>query len=476
MTTIIALAFLIPLGIVLQREAREEAIADAAGRSATVAGALLVSTEPATLDWVIDATGGDPAGRPVVHGLTANAAPRSGGGDAAGDSRARSRGEDVTRAIQGRTPLVVDVPGGVVRLEPVPLTDRVVVVEVFVPDAVLHEGAGGTWLMLLVVAVGLVVVSVIVVDRLAARAVASARGLVKAALAVGDGDLDVRIQPSGPRELAEAGYAFNRMADRLVTSRTDERELVADLSHRLRTPLTVLWLDADALDSDDTSAGSFSDAELDRRRTIRRIRQAIATLEGEVDVLINTTRKTVTQDTGPAMCDVSEVVRDRMVFWAALAGDQNRPHKVLGAQLRIPVRVPRAELAAALDAVLGNVFRYTPQGTAFEVVVSRRDGYVAVRVDDAGPGIADPDRALRRGASDQGSTGLGLDIARRVAQQANGSVSIDRARMGGASVVMLLADAEAAPRQMSRFGLVGRLARERDPGNRRWPRPRATDN
>ena len=160
------------------------------------------------------------------------------------------------------------------------------------------------------------------------------------------------------------------------------------------------------------------------------------------------------------MCDVSEVVRDRMVFWAALAGDQNRPHRVIGAQLRIPVRVPRAELAAALDAVIGNVFRYTPQGTAFEVAVSRRDGYVAIRIDDAGPGIADPDRALRRGASDQGSTGLGLDIARRVALQANGSVSIDRARLGGASVVMLLADAEATPGRSTASAWSGRLARE----------------
>jgi signal transduction histidine kinase len=332
------------------------------------------------------------------------------------------------------------------------------------------------WLVLAGVAAGLVLAAVVVVDRLAARAVRSAGELVAAALAVGDGDLGVRVNPTGPRELAEAGFAFNRMTDRLVASRTDERELVADLSHRLRTPLTVLRLDADALDSDDTSVGSFSAAELDRRRTIRRIRQAIVTLEGEVDVLINTTRKTVAQDSGPATCDVSELVRDRMVFWSALAGDQNRPYRVVGAQLRIPVAVPRTELAAALDAVLGNVFRYTPQGTAFEVAVSRRDGYVAVRVDDAGPGIADPDRALRRGASDQGSTGLGLDIARRVAQQANGSVSIDRARLGGASVVMLLADPEAAPRQVSRFGLVGRLARERDGAARRWPRPRSARN
>jgi hypothetical protein len=44
--------------------------------------------------------------------------------------------------------------------------------------------------------------------------------------------------------------------------------------------------------------------------------------------------------------------------------------------------------------------------------------------------------------------------------------------MGGASVVMLLADSEAPPKQASRFGLVGRLARERDPNRRRWPRQR----
>ena len=161
------------------------------------------------------------------------------------------------------------------------------------------------------------------------------------------------------------------------------------------------------------------------------------------------------------MCDASEVVRERMRFWSALAGDQNRQYQVIGAQLRIPVPVARGELAAALDAVLGNVFRYTPQGTAFEVGISRRDGWVAVRVDDAGPGIPDPEKAMQRGQSNQGSTGLGLDIARRAAQAAGGSVSLDRAAMGGASVVMLLADADATPKQASRFGLVGRLARER---------------
>ena len=417
-------------------------------RSATVVGAIAAGASAKGVQNAVAAGGGTV----LVHqpGTTA-------GG--------RAPGPEVARAAGSGGTINADVAGGVVRLQPVTVAGRTSVVEVFVPDAELESGTARDWWLLLGIALVLVAGAVVVVDRLARGAVNSARNLVHAAMAVGGGDLGVRIQPSGPRELAEAGYAFNRMADRLVTSRTSEREMVADLSHRLRTPLTALRLDAEALDPDDTQIINLSPDELDRRRGIRRIRQAIVTLEAEVNQLINTTRKAVAAQVASApetgVCDASEVVRERMTFWSALAGDQNRSYRVVGAQMRIPVPVARAELAAALDAILGNVFRYTPQGTAFEVGISRRDGWVALRVDDAGPGIPDPERAMQRGQSNQGSTGLGLDIARRAAQDAGGSVSLDRAAMGGASVVMLLSDAEATPKQASRFGLVGRLARER---------------
>jgi signal transduction histidine kinase len=424
------------------------ALSAADRRAATVAGAVAAGASRKGLDAAITAAGG----APVVHTPSGT-----------GDGRATAGQVEIAARTNGTTTARVD--GGLVRFRPVTVAGKTSVVEVFVPDAELGQGTARDWWILFGIALGLVTFSVIVVDRLARGAVTSARNLVHAALAVGGGDLGVRIQPSGPRELAEAGYAFNRMADRLITSRTDERELVADLSHRLRTPLTALRLDAEALDPDDTHIGEYSAAELDRRRGIRRIRQAIGTLEGEVNQLINTTRKVVAAQVAAApeagVCDASEVVRERMVFWSALAGDQNRQYEVLGAQMRTPVPVARAELAAAIDAVLGNVFRYTPQGTAFEVGISRRDGWVAVRIDDAGPGIGDPERAMQRGQSNQGSTGLGLDIARRAAQATGGSVSLDRAAIGGASVVMLLADADATPKQASRFGLVGRLARER---------------
>ncbi|MBO3742463.1 HAMP domain-containing sensor histidine kinase [Actinoplanes flavus] len=462
-TAVAALVFLVPLGWGLRNDHREAALADAAARTSTVAGALATGAGERGVAAAITLAGGTP----VVH--TPGLAPSTGG---------RADGALIDRAATAPEPTVEDVDGGVVHLRPVTVGDRTVVVEAFVPASALNRNTARDWWLLLGLAVVLVGGAVVVVDRLARGAVDSARNLVDAALAVGDGDLGVRISPSGPRELAEAGYAFNRMADRLVTSRTDERELVADLSHRLRTPLTALRLDAEALDPDDTQIIDLTADEVDRRRGIRRIRQAITTLEDEVNHLINTTRQAVADRVAAApedgLCDASEVVRERMMFWSALAGDQERQYRVVGAHLRIPVPVARAELAAALDAVLGNVFRYTPQGTAFEVGLSRRDGWVALRVDDAGPGIPDPQGALRRGQSNQGSTGLGLDIARRVAQATGGSLSLDRAAMGGASVVMLLADADATPKQPSRFGLVGRgrPARDRDPGRRRWQRGR----
>jgi signal transduction histidine kinase len=306
------------------------------------------------------------------------------------------------------------------------------------------------------VALGLVIASVFVGDRLAAQVVGSARGLAQAAGALGNGELDVRVRPSGPRELVEAGVAFNAMADRVVVLLASERELVADLSHRLRTPLTALRLDAETLDDS---------------RDGQRIRHAINALEVEIDQLIRAARKpklNLTDANEGARCDASDVVRDRMSFWSAVAADQGRWCETVGVDTPAPVPVAKAELGAALDALLGNVCRYTPQGTPFEVTVSRRDGYVAIRVEDGGPGIADPDRALRRGMSMEGSTGLGLDIVRRVAVAANGAVNIDRGRLGGASVVVLLEDAEQPPVTASRFGLVGRLSR--DPSDKRQPR------
>jgi hypothetical protein len=82
------------------------------------------------------------------------------------------------------------------------------------------------------------------------------------------------------------------------------------------------------------------------------------------------------------------------------------------------VLVPSHDMAACLDILLENVFAHTPEGTALSVRVSgRARGGAWLVVSDDGPGFAHPDPA-RRGQSSGGSTGLGLDIAQRIAEAA----------------------------------------------------------
>ena len=79
----------------------------------------------------------------------------------------------------------------------------------------------------------------------------------------------------------------------------------------------------------------------------------------------------------------------------------------------VPSPASRDDLATCVDILLENVFTHTPEGAGFAVRLSRRAGGGAwLVVADDGPGFGDAD-PTRRGQSSGGSTGLGLDIARR---------------------------------------------------------------
>jgi signal transduction histidine kinase len=439
----VVLAFLIPLALVVAQLAHERALADAERQAAVVIAVLAVTSDPIAVERAIVAAGGERADRVGVHGL---------GAGAVGDDHATLEQIDLVAA---NGPAIVPVAGGEAYLEPVLLGDGgaggAAVVEVYVPDEELNRGVARAWWTLAAVALFLIGASVLVNDRLAGRVVRSARGLAEAARTLGDNDLNVRVRPHGPLELAEAAVAFNAMADRVAMLRAAERELFADLSHRLRTPLTALRLEAERVRASGTS---------------HRLGEAVEAMEQQVDHVIRAARRPE-QSLAPeaALCDAGEVVRERMGFWGAVAEDQSRPVRVLGTDQRLLVPLARSELAASVDALLGNVFRYTPQGTAFDVSAFRRDGSVWVRVDDSGPGIGDPERAVRRGSSDRGSTGLGLDIVRRAAIAGHGQATVERNPTGGTSVVIRLADAEStAPAGRQRLAFPGWRRREPQDG------------
>ncbi|MFJ3794542.1 ATP-binding protein [Kitasatospora sp. NPDC090091] len=444
-TSMVALAFLIPLGVLVADQARKQSTTAAEQRAAALAPVLALTTGTADLQQAV--SGLDPGEGLGVHLPDGR---HLGAGHAPAEllRRAMDEGESIAR----------DVPGGWLYLQPVVLgQDGTAVVEEFVPDADLTRGVSASWAVMSLLAVGLIAGSVLVADRLGAQVVRSSRTLSRASHALGAGDLEIRVEPGGPRELRDAGQAFNAMADRMVDLLATERELVADLSHRLRTPLTALHLAADRM-----APGPDT----------RRISTAVAQLEEELNSIIAAARTplatgpmgralTAAEDTratgGPRpgagrasaagtgpRAEAAEVIRHRAGFWATLAGHQDRACRLEITTEPTPVQLPADDLTAVIDSLVGNVFRHTPAGTSLAVRVERTAQSVELTVEDAGPGIDDPDGALARGAS-TGSTGLGLDIARRAASATAGSLRIDRGPLGGARITLSLGLAAADP-------------------------------
>jgi signal transduction histidine kinase len=450
-TAMVVIAFAVPLGLVVKETARDRAFSNAERQAATVGPVLAITTDRDQLQMAVAMTEAGGEGRLAVRVPTAQKAKDArksqgggassvradgekgakGTGDAVEVGRQRATEEQLATAKDKGRASTVTVPGGYTLLRPTAVASgEFAVVEVFVPNEEVSHNVVTSWLIIAGVGIALILGSVVVADRLGTLMVRPAGRLAAAARALGEGKLGVRVPEDGPSELRSAASAFNSMADQVIQLLANERELSADLSHRLRTPLTVLRLNAASLGDGDAA---------------EQTREAVATLETEVDQIISTAREQReqrAQSTGSlesAACDAAEVIRERMAFWSALAEDEGREARLAGVDSSVRVPVARSELAAALDAMLGNVFRHTPEGTAFSVDVHRggpASNSVIVLVSDAGPGIADPDAALRRGHGDgkPGSTGLGLDIVRRVAESTGGDVRVGPSVLGGTEV------------------------------------------
>lgn len=416
-TVMIVVAFAIPLGLVVKEMARDRAFSNAEREAAAVAPALSITTDRDQLERVVASAGSE--AEMAVH------IPASDDGAAVDIGRQRAAADDIATVRRLGRASTTGVPGGSTLLQPVALSSgEIAVVEVYVPESEVSNGVATAWAVLADVGIALVVGSVAVADRLGVRMVQPAQKLVEGAHELGEGKLGARVPEEGPTELRLAAVAFNSMADQVVQLLANERELAADLSHRLRTPLTVLRLNT-------ASLGDGPAAE--------QTRAAVAQLEREVDTIIRTARdaKPQTAAAGPgAGCDAAEVVRERMGFWSALAEDEGRKWRVAGTERPVRIPVARADLAAALDALLGNVFRHTREGTAFAVDVHNGEDAVIVLVSDAGSGIRDPEAAMARGrgSGSAGSTGLGLDIVRRLAEATGGDVRIGSSVLGGTEV------------------------------------------
>lgn len=413
-TTLLVAAFALPLGLLVREVARDRAITDAERDMAALAPVLAVDPDRALLEAAIDRT---------TSGSEDRLSLWLADGTRLGDARPSDR-EAVALARAQRVAFSRTVGDHVDVYAPVLLSGgAVAVLRVRVPADQLRDGVARAWGILAVLAVALLILAVVATDRLARSVTRPAAELAATSRSLASGDVTARAEVGGPPEIVEAGAALNVLADRIDELLVAERERVADLSHRLRTPLTALRLGAEGQGAESLVA------DVDR-------------LEAEVSKLIRAARRPLHPGV-QVRCDLAAVVEERSAFWGALADDDGRswsctvtppgPH---------PVRLPAGDAAAAIDVLLGNVFTHTPDGTEYAVTVRRVDDREQLAVADAGPGFP-PGGLIERGVSGAGSTGLGLDIAASTAKAAGGELRLDTSPLGGAAVVIDLPAADA---------------------------------
>ncbi|MGZ0148208.1 sensor histidine kinase [Kribbella sp. WER1] len=411
MTTLVVLAFAIPLVLLLRSTTASEAQDKARNRAETVA--YYVGDKDHTADDVTAYINGLPPGPGKISvrladGTTLGDPPPGGvptpkelpaGYDGDDDQKGPPKvGDADYRDINGG--LAVDVAVGT--------PNGPATVCLYLTSDELYAGLmprlwiliGGSLLVLLLSIVGAELVS----RRLARPLEETASTAERLAR----GDMDARAPTTGPAEVAKVGAALNGLADRIDEVIAVEREAVADLSHRLRTPLTALRLQVEALTD---------------RESAEELNTQVTSLERTLTAVISAARRPQREGRVPHS-DAVEVTRQRAAFWEPLFEDQGRELALDLPQKPATVRSSAEDLGAALDALVENVVAHTPDGTPARITLTRADNIVHIVVADKGPGI--PLGAGERGRSDRGSTGLGLDIARRCAEAAGGALTLHR--------------------------------------------------
>ena len=437
MTVLVVLAFAIPLVVLVRDNAYDDGLTDLRTEARSISSYLRfrntarttaeIKATLAGLDSDDDASvqlpdgtvvGRQPPGRlaqvppPTDYASgSAGGGGRPGGPDGPGGDPAPQT-YDGGRLVQLRVPTFAGGAG-------FPQTDAdVYVVRVYATDGALRSGQTGPLALLAAASVGLVLLGVALGELLTRRIVRPLADTAATAQQLSAGDTTARAPTDGPVEVADVGRALNRLADRIDELIAEERETVADLSHRLRTPLTALRLDAEALPEA---------AEADR------IGGHVTSLERMLTAVIHAARRPQREGRMPAS-DATEVVGERVAFWSALTEDQGRVASIDLPNESLPVRAGAEDLAAVVDALLENVIAHTPEGTAFSVRLSATERGARLVVADDGPGL--PSDEPVRGRSDRGSSGLGLDIARRSAVASGGSMALGAGPSGGAVITL----------------------------------------
>ncbi|EFO81604.1 histidine kinase [Oscillochloris trichoides DG-6] len=269
--------------------------------------------------------------------------------------------------------------------------------------------------------IGALLVAILVARRL----VRPLRSLTNAAHRLATGARHETLTLPAEAELAELAHAFNGMANELARQEDLRRQMVADIAHELRTPLSVMQLQVESIEDGIVPPST----------------EAVAALGGQITLLarlVDDLRLISLADAGQLSFALQPLDAAQALANAAAAAEPRARQG--GVELRLepapPLPAVRADpqrLAQILGNLIENAIRYTPAGGRVTLRVAREAAMICFSISDTGPGIAESEHHLifdrfyrtdRARTRETGGSGLGLAIVQRLVVAQGGSVRL----------------------------------------------------
>jgi signal transduction histidine kinase len=255
-----------------------------------------------------------------------------------------------------------------------------------------------------------------------------------AAARVAEGDYSARATVQGPPDVRDLARAFNRMAERLETNEEQRRNLLADVAHELRTPLSVIRGRVEGMADGLYEPGGDDLALIGAETTV------MARLLDDLQLLSNA-------EAGALRLHRERLEPSELVETAEAAHRAEAAERGVRLLAEQPPNLPeldvdRVRIGEVLTNLVSNALRHTPSGGTVTIAADRDEGGVAFRVTDTGEGIAPDELAhvfdrFARSPESRGS-GLGLAIAKSLVQAHGGTISAESEPGRGTTIRFVL--------------------------------------
>ncbi len=289
-------------------------------------------------------------------------------------------------------------------------------------QAFLNAFRNSLWLAALV-AVLVAVVLGLVFSRLVTSPI---KQLKKSAESIASGDLSKRVQQKSRDEIGDLSVTFNSMAEQLEKKEQNRRQLLADIAHELRTPLSIVqgnleaWLDGVMTPTQEHIA-RVNDEVILLARLITDLRDLSLAEAGQLKLF-------------QSAVSVEDVVKAEVLSIETRAREKQ---VLIATELQTglpPVFIDRDRIRQVLHNLLDNALRYAPAGSTIKIAAgSGLSGWVTMNVTDSGSGISPEDlpyifnhfykadKSRRRG---YGGSGIGLAIVKQLIEAHGGKVGV----------------------------------------------------